>query len=140
MVSHHTTGRWREIFTFGAHAQRTETGFWLPHKLIVLAAVAGLMAGLVTTRVVLSGHHHLACNALLHEHVRAHFRLWLKNRNAMLFLGYFLICPEWFYSENLHAWWSSTQNKLPLLAIPFDGPSFTKTCRHTAVPCCMLLS
>lgn len=94
---------------------------WLPHKLIALAAVAGLMAGLVTTRVVLSvATITLACNALLHEHVHAHFRLWLKNRNAMLFLGYFLICAlSGFYSENMHAWWSSTQNKLPLLAIPF---------------------
>ena len=45
---------------------------WLPHKLIALAAVAGLMAGLVTTRVVLSvATITLACNALLHEHVRA---------------------------------------------------------------------
>lgn len=93
----------------------------LPHRLIAIAAVAALMAGLVTTRVVISvATITIACNALLHPNAPAHFRMWLKNKPAMLFAGLFVVyLLSGFYSENTKAWWTNTQDKLPLLAIPF---------------------
>lgn len=93
----------------------------LPHRLIAIAAVAALMVGLVTTRVVISvATITIACNALLHPEAAKHFRMWLKNRPAMLFAGLFIIyLLSGLYSNNTQAWWNNTQDKLPLLAIPF---------------------
>jgi O-antigen ligase len=94
---------------------------YLPHRLIAALAIAGLMVGLVTTRVVLSvASITIACNALLHPNVGMHFRAWYSDKGKMLFTLLFVVyLLSGLYSSNIPAWWSNTQNKLPLLAIPF---------------------
>lgn len=94
---------------------------YLPHRLIAALAITGLMVGLVTTRVVLSvASITIACNALLHPNVGMHFRAWYSDRSKMLFTLLFIVyLLSGLYSQNIPAWWSNTQNKLPLLAIPF---------------------
>jgi len=86
------------------------------------------MAGLVTTRVVLSvASITIACNALLHPNAGAHFSAWFKSPQKMLFAGLFLVyLVSGFYSDDMGQWWSNTQNKLPLLAIPF-GFTYVET-------------
>lgn len=94
---------------------------YLPHKAIAILAIAGCMVGLVTTRVVLSvASITLACNALLHPDVLHHFREWLRQPQKVFFTLLFLaFALSGLYSDNLQEWWSNTQNKLPLLALPF---------------------
>jgi len=94
---------------------------YLPHKAIAILAITGCMVGLVTTRVVLSvASITLACNALLHPDVLRHFREWLRQPQKVLFTLLFLaFALSGLYSDNVQEWWSNTQNKLPLLAIPF---------------------
>ena len=101
---------------------------FLPHRLIAVLAISGLMAGLVTTRVVLSvASITIACNALLHPNAGAHFSAWFKSPQKMLFAGLFLVyLVSGFYSDDMGQWWSNTQNKLPLLAIPF-GFTYVET-------------
>jgi O-antigen ligase len=52
--------------------------------------------------------------------MRTHFKLWWQNKQARLFIVLLLTyIVSGLYSQNSHSWWVNTQNKLPLLAIPF---------------------
>lgn len=91
-----------------------------PNWFFAYLAVAGLFAGLVTTKVVLSvATITLFCNALLNINVRENIKTWLGSRTNLLLLSIFLLYIfSGLYSENTEYWVDRCRNKLPFLALP----------------------
>lgn len=91
-----------------------------PNWFFAYLAVAGLFAGLVTTKVVLSvATITLFCNALLNINVRENIKTWLGSRTNLLLLSIFLLYIfSGLYSENTEYWMDRCRNKLPFLALP----------------------
>jgi O-antigen ligase len=91
-----------------------------PNQLFAYLGVAGLFAGLVTTKVVLSvATITLFCNALIHINIRQNIKTWLSSRTNIILLFILVIyLLSGLYSENTDYWVDRCRSKLPFLALP----------------------
>ncbi|MBC8172356.1 MAG: hypothetical protein H7X71_00500, partial [Chitinophagales bacterium] len=93
---------------------------YFPNTFIAYLAVIGLMAGLVTSKVVLSvATITIFCNALVNMHAGKNLKAWISNRTSMFLLAIFLLyLITGLYSENMDYWVNRCRTKLPFLALP----------------------
>ncbi|MBC8046093.1 MAG: O-antigen ligase family protein [Fimbriimonadaceae bacterium] len=91
-----------------------------PNQFFAYLAVAGLMAGLVTSKVVLSvATITIFFNALININIKQNINSWLQNKTSMLLLGVLVLyLISGLYSENIDYWIDRCRMKLPFLALP----------------------
>ncbi len=92
----------------------------MPHRLLAIIGIAALIAGLVTSKVVLSvATFILMGNAIVNIHAAANFKKWLSDKSSLLFIGVFgVYMLSGICSDNLDYWADRCRIKLPFLALP----------------------
>jgi O-antigen ligase len=91
-----------------------------PNRFFANLALAGLIAGLVMSKVVLSvATITIMCNAFVNIHAAENFKRWLSDRTSLLLLSVFgIYLLSGFYSDDISYWVDRCRMKLPFIALP----------------------
>lgn len=91
-----------------------------PNRFFGTLALAGLIVGLVTSKVVLSvATITIMCNAFINIHAAENFKKWLSDTTSILFICLFAVyLLSGFYSEDTGYWVDRCRMKLPFIALP----------------------
>lgn len=91
-----------------------------PNRFFANLAIAGLIAGLVTSKVVLSvATITLLCNALINIHAGSNLKKWISDTTNLLFIALFIVyLLSGLYSTDTAFWVDRCRMKLPFIALP----------------------
>lgn len=91
-----------------------------PNRFFASLALFGLIAGLVTSKLMLSvATITIMCNAFININAAENFKKWLSDKTNLLFIAVFLIyLLSGFYSSDTGYWVDRCRMKLPFIAIP----------------------
>ncbi len=104
-----------------------------PNRFFASLALFGLIAGLVTSKLMLSvATITIMCNAFININAAENFKKWFSDKTNLLFIAVFLIyLLSGIYSSDSAYWVDRCRMKLPFIAIPLGFTAIRKFTKKT---------